>query len=267
MKKITPFLLLILLVSCNTVSTFYQVYKTKSETVKSLNANTLVFEDANCKITYNLWANHGNAGFGFYNKTNETIYLLLDESFYIINDNAYDYYQNRIFSNTTNSTLVTTKTSGFSSLGRLSLSAYTSNTLSSNSTSGEQRIESKQIAIPSKTTKTISEFDINQTVFRDCDLLRYPSSKQTSTKVFSQESTPLKFYNTITYKLGDKINKVKNDFYVSDITNISEKDILTQQKNDFCNQRGGGTISVFKDNTPEKFYLTYTKVQTDTWKY
>ena len=266
MKKITTLLLLCLFVSCNTVSTYYQVYKTKSETVKPT-GNSIVFEDANCKISYNLWANAGNAGFNFFNKTNETIYLLLDESFYVINDNAYDYYQNRIFSNSTNSTLVTTKTSGLSSFGRLSFSSYNSNSVASNSTKGVQTIEPKVVAIPSKTTKTVSEFTINQTLFRDCDLLRFPTSKQTSSKSFSEQTSPIRFYNTITYKIGDKINKVKNDFYVSEISNISEKDIFTNQKNEFCNQKGGGTINVFKDNTPDKFYITYTKTQNDSWKY
>lgn len=266
MKKITSLLLLCLLASCNAVTTYYQIYETKSETVKPL-GNAIVFEDVNCKISYNLWADYGNAGFTFYNKTNEVIYLLLDESFYVVNDKAYDYYQNRVFINSSNSVSKTTKTTGFSQLGWLSLSAYTSNTLATNSTSGVEVVEAKIMAVPPKTSKTVSEFNINQTLFRDCDMLRFPSSKQTSTKMFSEQSSPIRFYNTIAYKLGDKVNKVKNDFYVSGITNIASKDALKQEKNAFCNQKNGGVVSIFKDSAPAKFYITYTKTQVDTWKY
>jgi hypothetical protein len=227
----------------------------------------MVFEDTNCKISYNLWSNKGNAGFSFFNKTNEVIFLQLDESFYVINGNAYDYYQNRIFLSSSNTATKTTKTSGYSQLGLLSLATYATNTVATNSTNGIETIEAKIIAIPPKTSKTVSEFDINQTLFRDCDLLRFPSSKQTSTKSFSDETTPLKFYNTISYKVGDKVNKVKNDFYVSEISNFAEKDIINKQKKQFCNQKYGEIINVFKDNTPDKFYVTYIKLQTDSWKY
>ncbi|MBF6642155.1 hypothetical protein IVB69_11740 [Flavobacterium sp. J49] len=266
MKKITSLLLLCLLVSCNAVIPYYQIYETKSETVKP-SGNAIVFEDNNCKISYNLWSESGNAGFTFYNKTSEVIYLQLEESFYVINDRAYDYYQNRIFSNSSDTASKTTKTTGFTQWGWLSLSGYTSNTLATNSTSGVEVIEAKVIAVPSKTSKTVSEFKINETLFRDCDLLRFPSSKQTSTKTFSEQSTPIRFYNTITYKLGDKLNKVKNDFYVSQITNIASKDALKLEKNAFCNQKNGGTVSVFKESAPAKFYVSYTKTQADTWKY
>ncbi|NNT71678.1 hypothetical protein HKT18_05550 [Flavobacterium sp. IMCC34852] len=266
MKKITSLLLLCLLASCNVVTTYYQIYETKSETVKA-SGNAIVFEDNNCKISYNLWSESGNAGFNFHNKTSEVIYLQLDESFYVINDKAYDYYQNRIFINSSNTASKTTKTTGFSQLGWLALSGYNSTTLATNSTSGVEVIEVKSIAVPPKTSKTISEFNINQTVIRDCDLLRFPSSKQTSTKTFSEQSTPIRFYNSITYKLGDKVNKVKNDFYVSQITNIASKDAVKLEKNAFCNQKNGGETSVFKDSSPAKFYVTYTKTQADTWKY
>ncbi len=266
MKKVISICVLALLCSCNTVKTYYQVYNTESETVKS-SGNSIFFEDANCIISYNLWSENGNAGFSFYNKTDEVIYLQLDQSFYVINGNAYDYFQNRVFVNSSNSTTVSSNTSGYSLLGRLSYTSLNSKTVSSHQSNGVETTEAKVIAIPPKTTKSISEFNINVTVFRDCDLLRFPSSKQISNKSFSKENSPLKFYNSISYKIGDKLNKVKNDFYVSGITNIASSDAFKQEKNAFCNQKGGGTIDVFKDSAPNKFYVIYTKSQADTWKY
>lgn len=267
MKKIILLLSMSLMMSCNTVSTYYQVFKTNSKTVQLKDNNALVFEDSSCKISYNLWGKYGNAGFSFYNKTNETIYLLLDDSFYVINGNAYDYFQNRIFSNSSNASSTATSSSSQTLWSKITLTNFASNTVTANNTSGVEIIEQKTIAIPANTSKTISEFDINQTTFRDCDLIRYPSSKQISSKSFTEENTPIKFYNSITYKQGDKISKVKNDFYVSNITNIAEKDILKYEKNDFCNQKNISRYKVFKESTPDKFYTTYIKSQTDNWKY
>lgn len=259
-------MLLLFLTSCNSVKTYYQVYKTKSETVVNDGNNTF-FEDNNCKIVYNLWAENGNAGFSFYNKTTETIYLQLDQSFYVINDRAYDYYQNRIFIDTKQQATKTSNSVGFSQAGWLSFSSYTTNTLLNNSTKGIESIEARIIAIPPKTSKTISEFQINQTIFRDCDLLRFPTSKQKSIKTFSEESSPIHFYNTITYKIGEKINKVNNDFYVSEITNIASKDAFSHEKNKFCDQKGGEIIKIFKESGTDKFYIIYTKTNQDYWKY
>jgi hypothetical protein len=267
MKKLLFLLPLIILTSCNTVKNYYQVYKTDSETVKQNSANELSFEDTNCKITYNLWSNFGNAGFSFYNKTNETIYLQLDESFYVINGYAYDYFQNRTFISSSNSASSTTNSSSATLWSKLTISSYASNTIVSNNSSGIETQEPKTIAIPPKTSKAISEFDINQKLFRDCDLLRFPSKTQNATKAFSKETTPINFYNSITYKVGDKTLKLKNDFYVSSITNYSEKAILKIEKKTFCNQKNGGITKVFIESTPDKFYIKYVKAQTDTWKY
>ncbi|MFC4739032.1 hypothetical protein ACFO3U_03405 [Flavobacterium ponti] len=269
MKKISFFLFGLLLISCNTTKTYFQVYKTESQTVKKTNTNSIVFEDNNCTISYNLWQNNGNAGFSFFNKTDETIYLLLDESFYVINGNAYDYFQNRVFVSSNSSTSQQTSSVSYGKIGFLQISNYASKSLINNSTNGTEVFESKVVAVPPKASKSISEFIINETIFRDCNMLRFPSSKQTSSKSFTESASPLKFYNSICYKIGEKETKikVKNDFYVSEITNLSENEIMTTQKDQFCDQRGANPVKVFKDNSPDKFYVQYIKSQMDTWKY
>src|SRR5690606_36493251 len=79
---------------------FYQIYDAQSDMVKfSDNSSVMTYEDSNCRINYNLWSENGNAGFTFYNKSDEVIHLLLDQSFYVLNGMAHDYYQDRIFSN------------------------------------------------------------------------------------------------------------------------------------------------------------------------
>jgi len=269
MKKITLLIVSFLMISCNTVSTYYQIYKTKSETVKTLDNNISFFEDNNCKIEYNLWANYGNAGFTFYNKTNENIYLLLDESFYVINDKAYDYFQNRIFTNSNLVSSLSAKTVATSKIGVLSTGFSTSKVITNSSSSAIAVTEAKIIVIPPKALKSISEFDINQTIYRDCDMLRFPSSKQTSSKTFSEATTPLKFYNSITYKIGnnDTKIKVKNDFYVSEISNYSENEIFQLEKNIYCNKWDGTRSWVLKNMSTNQFYIKYIKYEGASQKY
>lgn len=70
---------------------FYQVLTAESKSVETQQTG-MVYEDENCKITYNLWAPHGNAGFIFYNKTDKNIIVDLKECFFVFNGYANDYY-------------------------------------------------------------------------------------------------------------------------------------------------------------------------------
>lgn len=268
MKKITLLFLGILAMSCTTKN-YFQIYKTESSTVKNTSQNSIAFEDENCRIDYNLWENNGNAGFSFFNKTDQTIYLLLDESFYVINGSAYDYYQNRVFVNSSSSASQASSSVSYGKIGYLLSTATATKSIVNNFSNGVETIESKVVAVPSKASKTISEFKINETVFRDCDMLRFPSKRETSKKSFSETSSPLKFYNSISYKIGEKEAKfnVKNDFYVSEITNLSQDKAMEVAKNEFCDQKGRTPVKVFKESSPKNFYIRYAKTQMDTWKY
>ena len=86
--------LVIMLSSCS--KEFYQVLTAESKSVETQQTN-MVYEDENCKITYNLWAPHGNAGFIFYNKTDKNIIIDLKECFFVFNGYANDYYLNRSY--------------------------------------------------------------------------------------------------------------------------------------------------------------------------
>ena len=196
--KLSFLFLAIVLTSCKGTQ-YYQVYKTESDTVKPRDANTISYEDSQCRIDYNLWANYGNAGFTFYNKTDKIIHLRLDESFYVLNGAAYDYYQNRIFTNGNNSGTQITRGGSVSSLGWMSLYSYASNSVISGATNSIATTEAKEIAIPPKTARSISEFDINQTIYRDCDLFLYPTARQVKGKTFNESDSPLQFYNMIAY--------------------------------------------------------------------
>ncbi len=264
----TLFLISLGFMSCKGVS-YYQVYKTKSSTITSTGDKTMHYEDSQCRIDYNLWADKGDAGFTFYNKTEETIYIALDESFYVLNGMAYDYYQNRSFTNAQSTVAQTARTTGIAQLGWLSLYNTASKTTTSGSSNSTTVAEAKIISIPSKTAKRISEFDINRTLFRDCDLYLYPTSRQVTSKNFSGDNSPLQFYNIIAYKVGTRetLTKVRNEFYVSEITNYPEKDITKMIRSEFCNEKSPRASLVFTEISPDKFYLHYIKPKDDNSKH
>ncbi|WP_298157487.1 hypothetical protein [Flavobacterium sp.] len=248
------------LFSCKGVS-YYQIYKTKSSTITTTTDKSMRYEDSQCRIDYNLWADKGNAGFTFYNKTEETIHILLDESFYVLNGMAYDYYQNRSFTTSQATVLQTSSSLGLAKMSWLSLYNSASKTTTTGNTNAVTVTEAKVIAVPPKTARVVSEFEINRTLFRDCELVLYPSSRQVKARNFSEEDSPLKFYNIISYKVGtdEAVLKVKNDFYVSEIMNYPEKDVTKTVRTEFCNVKSTAVSRIFTASAPDKFYLHYVK--------
>ena len=262
----------VLLSSCVTLS-YYQVYKAVPSDKTLLKENLFVYEDDNCKVSYNLWAEGGNIGFRFFNKSDKNIYLNLEESFFILNGVANNYYKDRVFSNSTSTgsasshgamatksltginyldLLQTNRISSTSSIGLMSTSGYS---VSYN--------EEKILCIPAMTSKTITEYNINQSLFRDCDLYVYPNKKQIRTKSFAKSTSPLVFSNRIAYTVGksDNLIKFENEFYIAEISNHPENEIIEIKQEEFCNEKSDLRTKYFKNVSPDKFYVEYKQGQ------
>ena len=262
--------------SCST--TFYQVYKATPIGPLTSNSNNLVYEDDNCKVSYNLWDEGGDVGFLFYNKTDQEIYVDLTESFFIINGMARNYYRDRVFAETINSGTTTAKsasvTSSVTGYNYLNLIQTNRKQVSSSAaviTSkgySTEYNEEKIIHIPAKTSKVIAEYGINSTLFRDCDLLRYPTKSQIKSKFFTKADSPIIFSNRISYSVGQSGERIKfeNEFYVNEVTNYPEKEMLETKSEEFCGQKSMTKSRYFKDVAPNKFYLRYSKVS-DKWRH
>lgn len=114
--KLLPILLL--LTSCAT-SAYYQVYRVipVSHSSKKIvvNDEAIIYEDTNCIVVYNFWDKNGNTGFQFYNKTDKNIYLNMEESFFIINGMACNYYNNRVYTNSIGKMVSSTSSSSYNS--------------------------------------------------------------------------------------------------------------------------------------------------------
>jgi len=276
-KSIFTAITAVLLTSCAPTS-FYQVYKVTQSDKMATEENLLIYEDENCKVSYNLWNAGGNIGFGFYNKTDKNIFLNLDESFFVLNGIAYDYYRNRVFTSSTSSGAATSQTataskyvSGINYQGlRQTNNIQATNSVGLTTSNGYSISynEEKTVCVPSKTSKVIAEYSINESLYRDCDLFQYPTKRQIKSKSFIKAESPITFSNRIAYTVeaSDKLIKFENRFYVSEISNYPISEMFEFKYDEFCGEKSIMSAKYFKNVSPDKFYVKYTK-GTDSWEH
>lgn len=267
--------MIVFLSSC---TSYYQIYKATPCDNIVIKENALVYENDNCRVTYNLWGKGGNMGFNFYNKTEHIIYLRLDESFFVLNGIANNYFKNRVFTNSSSSS---TPVSIITEQSQSESGDYYSDLVKSNKTtikikgqvaSSGYSVSYKEeniVCIPPRTTKIISEYNINLTIYRDCDLFLHPTKSQIKTLSFLKDNSPFVFSNLIVYSIGQTgtPNKIKNEFYVNEITNYPEREVVKSKPMEFCGQKGDKTIKYFNNISPDKFYLDYSAESGVTMKH
>lgn len=245
MKSIKLLALLIIITtfqSCNTL--YYQVYETKPLQNVKQETDGFVFEDENCIIHYDLWTEGGDAGFSIYNKTENTLYLDKYNTHFVINGVAKDYYLDRVFTN--NETLA------------INSVFYNISNESSVSTSYKEKAI---IAVPSKTKRKISEYNINTLYYSECNLDKYPNRRGIKTESFSESDTPFTFENRISYFFDkeEEFKEIKNAFYVSSVTNYPSKEIISSEQKEECGETQYGTVQINTEQSPHRFYVSYKK--------
>lgn len=267
---ISLILFAILLNGCSS-PLFYQVYDTKLSDNMQMKEGQIYFEDENCQITYNLWGDKGVIGFAFYNKTHENIYINLEECFFVKNGVAYDYYQNKILGFTK---AKASPTNNNRQINYITTSHYQAINSYQSNASNEFKMEKKIICIPAQTLKYINEYSIVEELYRSCNLYRFPDEKPSkkfkNKEEFTDENSPLKFGNIITYSLDYKLKssiRVDNTFTVKTISNYRSEDILKSEQVKFCNEVSPipNSVMVFTNsiNAANKFYIQYTKTLRD----
>ena len=265
------------------------MYHTQPVTDITIRDNCMVYEDENCEILYNFWKEYGEIGFVFYNKTTENIYLHLDECFYIENGGAYDYYRNRVYTNSKSyvtSTQLTninssylTKSNATANANYYQIGAYgtgnaygnqttykngyiygSTGTITNTTSNSVSIAEKRIICIPPRTSKIITEFEIKNSIYRSCDIYRNPGRKDPHSVTFSKNNSPLIFGNRIAYSIGngEELIRVENEFYVSKISNYSSQDITKLEKVEECGRKKDKEVRVFKESGPNQFYIQYS---------
>ncbi len=222
--KLFTFLLIVLSASCSS-PIYYQVYKATPINEIETEKGFFVYKDINISVFYNFWSEGGESGFKFFNKSKSDIYLIVDESFFILNGFAFDYFKSKGVQNQT-------------------------------------FIENTTICIPSNTSKYFSEFKINEILIRNCDLFKHPLLKsEIKTVEFSTANSPIVFSNRITYQLGKggETFKFENSFYVSEITNYSSNKMVEYKYFEFCGKEEKIKRKEYKHSSFDKFYIKYNK--------
>ena len=264
-----------LLVSFSVVSckiNYYQVYETKSSNLVQKD-NSMVFENEDCKVSYNLWHDGGSMAFIFENKTDKDLFVDLSQSFFIKNGAANDYFQNRTFEtrafesfslgysvqntylNPTDYWKSRYEVPVTSSLGAL---ARAKAGLSAAVTTKEPDF----VCVPAKSYKVFAYYNINPSFVKTCDNKQDYPKAITIISNYNENNTPLKFKNRIAYSFENNKNSLKhieNSFWLASIKNYSKKSAIEKKKV----QNGCSSFKVkqefFKIGGPNQFYVTYTK--------
>jgi hypothetical protein len=252
-------LLSILFSSCSNVS-YYQVYDIQKPDSIVSNEGGLVYEDEHCMVKYDFWQKGGNPGFVIENKTDAILELHLDQSFFVLNGYSNDYFQNRNYTGSvqTGSSRGVVSASNTNQTLRQSVIAGQASTSTAVSKSVSQ-MEAPNLRIAPHSFKAVIEFAITEDRYNHCDLVRYPAGKSTSQVKFTSSDSPFTFTNFIAYSLqdSDEIIRLEHSFYVSAITNYSEKGMIEVQYVEVCGKKTRYTKRTFRYASPERFYVKY----------
>ncbi|MBD3581744.1 hypothetical protein [Flavobacterium selenitireducens] len=246
MKKFILIGILAVFSSCST-NKFYQIYKTKPVASDS---QSNVYETPECRISYDFWAEGGDAGFTIYNKTSEPLTVNMAKSFYIVNGKAYDYFQARTFMTAKSETKAAYASTYLYRLNMASSAAVSSG----HSTS---YVERPEIIIPPKSAKDFREYTINLLYFPHCDLVKYPTKRKIKSVNFGLENSPFAFSNSISYVANGKPTTVVHDFYVHEIVNLPLSEEIKNVKLERCDRTVNGLKHV--NESKDNFYIEYSK--------
>lgn len=273
MKKLVSYatLLLTLLSSCATEKNYYQVYEVTSQDV-SQKENVLRFENSDCRITYNLWSEGGNLSFLIHNKTDKNLYIVMPQSFFILNGVANDYYSESSYSHSiTNSAAVSASRrlsiSGFLTDGYYWYPSRLSRQIGASiGNSATESIETKEVAfvcVPPKSAKFVKGFNLSDHLYKDCNNSSENYPRSTSSMIrYTEDDTPLSFTNRIAYTINEQsseINYIEHHFWLSSLQNYSEKAAISEQKIEECETKARKVKRSFTMYSPSKFYNRYVK--------
>ena len=297
-KKIfsNPAILLLLLGStaCSTYSDFYQLSRVEATTEHKTAKDGITIENEECSIRLNLWEDNGTMELAFGNKTSENIQVDLSKCFFVRNGYAMNFDAYKNIRRTRNTNLVSPD--NYTQTSEEEAKKMDENTIFKKASSKRDNLKGydekafvqqyaisdyrTNINIPAKTRRILKETDceIENMLYRDCDLFLYPSKKEEKNKslTFNSDNSPLKFGCIITYRIGDAEKTIRADFFVKEIKNFEEKDFVKTVKElkSVCrdekpSSRGKGDQNaydrhkIFTEEEASAFYKKYKKLPSD----
>jgi hypothetical protein len=231
----------------------------------------MVFENEDCKISYNLWGEKGFMAFIFENKSDRDIFIDMSQSFFIKNGAAFDYFKDRTYETRS----FASASVGYSvSRTYIDLNGYwpshyctplavSAKGLASAKAGYSSAITEKEkefVCIPAKAFKVIDEYQIYPTFVQVCDKkVDFPKTSST-VKTYNQNDTPLKIRNRVAYSFKEdnkSLKFIENSFWLSSIQNYSRKAAIEINKDKECYTGYKIKREFFKIGAPNKFYVTY----------
>lgn len=244
-------------VSC-APTVFQQIATLKSEQVTLADNGVFSSKTEEITISYNFWSDGGEFTFTIFNNTDKDIYLDLDRSYFIRNNQAYDYFQNRTFVESIDVTGNYTNSGFFSSV--LSTTTASSASISTRKTNTIEFTEKKVVCIPALASKSFKEFKVASATIRECGLARDPSKKENAEKVYTAANSPLSIENRLTFIQEGKEIPIVHTFYVSSLKNIAENDVCYIHYPDKCSgEKYPLGISLNKMASSNRYFIKYTK--------
>ena len=285
-RKLLILIVTIFLSGCAS-TTFYQLYKTESSNTET-DKNGMIYENDDIIVFYNFWENYGNSSFLVENKTDLNIFINLEKSHLIINGMAKTYFQNRTFLKSSSTSLSVGSYFSSSYLNKRSTSfgniyylerfgsaisqSNTIGTFSSSLTKSKSTIakgysvsfiEKNIVCIPAKSAKIFDGFSLNGSIYRDCELFRYPSKTSIESKKFDKETTPLIIKNIISYGfIETELNNfkiVESVFWVSEITNYPSSVFYERKYPEYCGKKSLYSKNFYLFYKPDRFFIKYNK--------
>lgn len=259
--------IILFLSSCS--KTFYQVYDVKSDNM-SLKDNSLVYENEDCRVMYNLWSESGVVSFVFSNKTDKDIFVNLGQTFFIVNGRANDYYVGAMETVQNGMRLATSYEAGLLDLFNAGLWSNDLYSYSKVRKSSKEVVSNKEISVkepeivcvPAHSYKIFCKYSISPSCMLVCTKAVDFPKKSAKVKDYTSDTTPLRIANRIAYGFdkGSVADKhIENDFWVSGITNYSKKAILEKEKvKTGCYSESTEKVYRFKIGGPDKFYVVYS---------
>ncbi|MBF0694355.1 MAG: hypothetical protein IR153_04790 [Flavobacterium sp.] len=166
-----------------------------------------------------------------------------------MNDRAFDYFKSRTFVESMNESTVVSSVNNYYwfTMNQTRVATTTKNEI--------EYQEVPSVIIPAKTMKTFSEYLVTNSTYENCDLKKFPNKRQMKTISFDSSNSPYIFYNSISYFVDGQQHSMKNEFYVSEITNVPESEAFEQRKVDDCGK--SKLVKVSNYARPDRFYIQY----------
>lgn len=233
--KLTLYLGIIPIVLSGCSNFHIQVFETKPISADILTTGeNFVFENDSIKLTYSFWGDKGVLTYSLENKLDKPIYVDWKSSSFIVNGKKFDYWEEKIISNT-----VTTGSSTELTY-RIPYNHYTVSVsaqgFESRSNSVTEKPEKSTFIPPHSYTEKMTfliypydYFDLNcNSTKTEMESSRDNPKKKTKVYAtnFEEKNSPIKFRNYLSFSFsedGSKAFHLDNGFYVSGIKEVSRK--------------------------------------------